>query len=73
MLEELATHERWRGVKLGLASRTDCVQDAHELMTLIHITPALKMADLFEYKQIFPGSKRSHFLNLHKETGVAYR
>lgn len=73
MLEELATHERWRGVKLGLASRTDCVQDAHELLSMIHITPSLTMAGLFPYKQIFPGSKRTHFVNLHEETGVAYR
>ncbi|KAM3567694.1 hypothetical protein VYU27_010166, partial [Nannochloropsis oceanica] len=41
VLEELATHERWQGVTLGLASRTDCVQDAHELLEMIHITPTL--------------------------------
>jgi hypothetical protein len=52
VLEELATHEQWRGVKLGLASRTDCVQDAHELMRMIMVTPSLCMADLFAHKQV---------------------
>jgi hypothetical protein len=43
VLEELATDEMYRGMKLGLASRTDCVQDAHALMELIHVTEGLKV------------------------------
>lgn len=44
VLEELATHEAWRGVKFGLASRTDCVEDAFALMKLIQVTPDLTVS-----------------------------
>jgi hypothetical protein len=27
---------------------------------------------LFEFKEIFPGSKRTHFANLRKKTGIHY-
>ena len=43
VLEELATHERWQDTTFGLASRTDCVQDAHELLELIQITPDMSV------------------------------
>lgn len=47
---------------------------AHNMLYTHLSPPALpKPHTQKQTKQIFPGSKRSHFMNLHKETGVAYR
>jgi magnesium-dependent phosphatase 1 len=35
-------------------------------------TQSTKALDLFDYLQIYPGSKIRHFEKLHQQTGIAY-
>ena len=44
------------------------------MLKLLHLFPANKKAlDYFDYLQIFPGSKTTHFQRIQKQSGLDYR
>jgi len=55
-----------RGVPMALASRTFSPETAELLLEM------LKISDYFKYRQLFFGSKVSHFQHLQKESGIAF-
>ena len=64
-----------RGIKVGCASRT-CTPDlAHDMLSYLRLpwegssTSALSM---FDYLEMYPGSKTTHFQRIQKKSGVAY-
>lgn len=56
-----------KGYELAVASRTTYPEGAHSLIELFG------WSRLIRYRQIFPGSKRTHFANLKLESGFAYK
>ena len=74
-LHELAACERWTGVRVAVASRTNKGSWAHKLLSTFEI-PGCSGRPLIELLtggvEIYPGSKLAHFKKLHEETGVAY-
>ena len=71
-LHELATDEAWKGTKVAIASRTNKVEWAKHLLEKFEAAPGVAVAELAEYKEIFPGSKRKHFQNLKRASGVPF-
>lgn len=76
-----------RGIPIAAASRTSAptvarqalnglflVDDSHLIEgSEPHASPkVVKAADLFEYEEIYPGSKITHFRNLQRDSGVEY-
>ncbi|KAK7206253.1 acid phosphatase-domain-containing protein [Myxozyma melibiosi] len=60
-----------RGIKIGAASRTDAVQTAKKMLSLLHIDdkPAIESFDVL---QIYPGSKVTHFSYIKEDTKIPY-
>jgi len=56
----------YEGTQFAIASRTQSVEWAHDLLQ------QFGLVDLIDYVQIFPGSKRTHFENLHAQSGIPY-
>eukprot|EP00960_Hanusia_phi_P046751 758013-Hanusia_phi.AAC.1 len=71
-LLELATEDAWKGTRVAIASRTNKVEWARHLLEKFEAAPGVSMAALAEFKEIFPGSKRKHFQNLKRASGVAF-
>jgi magnesium-dependent phosphatase 1 len=74
-----------RGVKLGLASRTATPELAREMLKLLHLPPledaigaaggggkAKRAIEVFDYIEIYPGSKTNHFERIRKMSGLEY-
>eukprot|EP00466_Bigelowiella_natans_P011417 jgi/Bigna1/89700/estExt_fgenesh1_pg.C_540023 len=71
-LHELATEEKWKGTKAACASRTHDTYWAHLLLTQFEVADGLHMADLFTYKEIYPGSKVKHFNKIREDSGIDF-
>lgn len=72
---------RQKGIKIGAASRTSAPDLARDMLKLLRIptspsspskATSLKAIDFFDYLQIYPGSKVTHFERLKRESGVEY-
>ncbi|KAI0995684.1 hypothetical protein K3495_g12496 [Podosphaera aphanis] len=67
---------RQRGIKIGAASRTYAPRFANDMLTQIKFKDASgkskKAVEFFDYKEIYPGSKISHFNKLHNSSGVKF-
>ncbi|KAG9237802.1 putative magnesium-dependent phosphatase P8B7.31 [Amylocarpus encephaloides] len=67
---------RQRGTKVGAASRTSAPELAREMLRLLHIPETegkkRKAIDYFDYLEIYPGSKITHFTKLQKATGLKF-
>ncbi|TVY46921.1 DNA repair protein [Lachnellula occidentalis] len=67
---------RERGIKVGAASRTCAPDLGREMLRLLHIADAegkkRKAIEHFDYLEIYPGSKITHFTKLQKASGLAY-
>ena len=64
-----------RGIRIGAASRT-CTPDlARQMLSLLHLPwegTALSALSMFDYLEMYPGSKTSHFQKIRKQSGVPY-
>lgn len=65
------------GIKIGIASRTSAPELGEEILNLIHITAnngeSKKVNEFFDHKEIYPGSKITHFERLHQSSGINYK
>ncbi|CAK9797292.1 Magnesium-dependent phosphatase 1 [Anthophora quadrimaculata] len=64
---EVLKHLSEEGYELGVASRTSEIQGAKQLLHLFN------WDRYFKYKEIYPGSKVTHFSKIQKESGVDYK
>ena len=71
---------RAANIPLGVASRT-CTPDlARQMLTYLHIPPSSgaestsspSAVSLFDYLEMYPGSKTNHFKSIQKKSGVRY-
>ncbi|WPH00529.1 Hypothetical protein R9X50_00335800 [Acrodontium crateriforme] len=75
---DILASARKEGITLGVASRTSAPDLARNMLNLLHIAPSanggqsVKAANMFEYMEIYPGTKTTHFKRLQKRTGLAY-
>jgi magnesium-dependent phosphatase 1 len=58
--------DTWSNTKFAIASRTKSVAWAHDLLV------QFGLRDFFDYIEIFPGDKKTHFQNLKENSGVDY-
>ena len=69
-----SSQAKWKSTRVGYASRTDHPEWAMDCLRKIEVTNGMPMADvakpLFE---IYPGCKKAHFSQFHKDTGIPYR
>ncbi|KAF2812254.1 magnesium-dependent phosphatase-1 [Mytilinidion resinicola] len=78
---------RAKDIKIGAASRTHAPELAREMLKLLYVpssfsaatsasdpssTPQMKALESFDYLQIFPGNKITHFEALRKQSGLKY-
>lgn len=65
---------RAKSLLVAAASRTQAPDLARDMLKLLYLAPANKKAlDYFDYLQIFPGSKTTHFQRIQKQSGLDYR
>ncbi|KAH8987424.1 magnesium-dependent phosphatase-1, partial [Lactarius akahatsu] len=60
---------RAAGVVIAACSRTTASALARQALSLLTFMPATRF---FDQKEIYPGSKITHFKQLHKKTGISY-
>jgi len=58
--------DTFANTKFAVASRTTSVEWAHDLLA------QFELLDFFDFIEIFPGDKATHFDNLKKQSGVDY-
>lgn len=75
---------RVRSIPLGIASRTMTPDLARDMLKQLHVIPtfsdsaaaanhkSVRALDYFDYIQIFPGNKTSHFQRIQQASGVRY-
>lgn len=67
---------REHGIKVGAASRTSAPDLGREMLRLLHISDGegkkRKAIEYFDFLEIYPGSKITHFVKLQKATGLRY-
>ncbi|KAF2197211.1 magnesium-dependent phosphatase-1 [Delitschia confertaspora ATCC 74209] len=73
-----------KSIKIGAASRTHAPDLGRKMLTLLQIPhtsssvsskdtpPSVPAINLFDYLQIYPGSKTTHFERLRRESGIEY-
>ncbi|KAJ6495249.1 magnesium-dependent phosphatase-1 [Mycena sanguinolenta] len=68
---------RDQGVFIAACSRTHAPDMARQALQLLHVAgndeePAQPAIELFDNLQIYPGSKLTHFREIHAKTGIPY-
>ena len=67
-----ALHQMEERPVLALASRTNKVDWAQQLLDEFEIEKGVTLRSLFAHMEIFPSSKKTHFANIRQATGFAY-
>ncbi|KDN52736.1 magnesium-dependent phosphatase-1 [Tilletiaria anomala UBC 951] len=74
-------HLKDKGIKIGVASRTSAPSAARQALTGLVLEDTrkgkkpgeeVKSIALFDYQEIYPGSKLTHLKRLHADSGIAY-
>ncbi|XP_062608235.1 magnesium-dependent phosphatase 1-like [Saccostrea cucullata] len=55
------------GFKVGVASRTSCTGEAKELIK------CFEWDQYFDYVQIYPGTKTTHFTKIKRDSGIEFQ
>ncbi|KAF2724821.1 magnesium-dependent phosphatase-1 [Polychaeton citri CBS 116435] len=64
---------RDKDIKVGAASRTCAPELAREMLSYLTIPgEGCKALSMFDFLEIYPGSKTTHFAKLQKSSGIAY-
>ncbi|KAB2579328.1 HAD-superfamily phosphatase subfamily IIIC [Lasiodiplodia theobromae] len=81
----VAAHDK--GIKIAAASRTHAPELGREMLSLLRVSTGSgseetkggagggsteKAISFFDYLQIFPGSKTTHFAKIHEASGIEY-
>jgi len=67
LLQQIVDNPTFANTKLAVASRTQNVEWANDLLEQFGIK------DRFDYIEIFPGDKKRHFSNLKSQSGIDYK
>lgn len=63
-------------ILIGIASRTsapDLGREMLKLLTIPHTSRSSQRAiDYFDYQEIYPGDKKTHFNRIHKNSGIGF-
>lgn len=66
-------------ILIGAASRTHAPDLGREMLKLLKIpsssassSSSQRAIDYFDYLQIYPGNKQTHFERIHRDSGIAY-
>jgi len=62
----------WQNTQFAIASRTDRIEWAEELLHKFEAVPDVSLSHIFRVRQIFPGSKRKHFEELQNKLNIPY-
>jgi magnesium-dependent phosphatase 1 len=66
IIDTVRSCDSWSDVQFAIASRSQSVDWAQDLLT------QFGLRDLFKFVEIFPGHKRTHFENLRRDSGVPF-
>lgn len=66
IIQQCRNDEKYANTKFAVASRTKSGEWAHDLLEQFGLTT------FFDYVEIFPGDKKSHFNNLKKSSGLDF-
>ncbi|CAM9637561.1 unnamed protein product [Discosporangium mesarthrocarpum] len=72
ILLDIHTNERFSETRVAAASRTEHPTWAREVMDLMDLGGGVRMADVFDLAEVYPGSKIRHFGKLRKDSRVPY-
>jgi hypothetical protein len=65
-----------KSILIGAASRTHAPDLGREMLKLLKVPNASvssgRAIDYFDYMQIYPGSKTTHFTKIHRDSGIEY-
>ena len=70
ILESIKT----KNIEIGAASRTSAPELARDMLSKLRLPSESHplAVSIFDYMQIYPGSKTTHFSRLHKQSGIEY-
>ncbi|GAB4820299.1 hypothetical protein N2152v2_007345 [Parachlorella kessleri] len=72
ILNTLATDERWAGTQIAYVSRTEYPEWADQCLQLFELECGTNLHTLGVHHEIYPGSKRTHFREIHARSGIDY-
>eukprot|EP00049_Salpingoeca_infusionum_P019580 m.362526 g.362526 ORF g.362526 m.362526 type:complete len:187 (-) comp20602_c0_seq1:229-789(-) len=73
ILHDLHSHDDWKGVEVAFVSRTHYPEWAEECLNLIHVNDrGVTAYDVSTHRQIYPGTKTTHFRKLQEATGLPF-
>ena len=71
----ILTALRNKGIKIGCASRTGSPDLARQMLSSLRIPAegsSQTAMSMFDYAEMYPGSKTTHFAKIRKKSGVAF-
>lgn len=71
-LNELVDAPEWSDVRVAAASRANKIKEAHRLLTEFKLAGGTSLSELFVACEVYPGSKKKHFGQIRKKTGISY-
>ncbi|ETN16897.1 magnesium-dependent phosphatase-1 [Phytophthora nicotianae INRA-310] len=80
VLSVLKTDPQFRNTKIGVASRTEEIETAKKVLTLMDVElrgedgelTKKTLSDIADFVTVFPGSKTTHFKQLKEQSGVEF-